>query len=230
MEVPGSKQIIAEYLDHLKEKEFPCVAVKSALSMHQVHCMVADSMACPKDDHGIVQFLYDFIAGYRAVGTNYHSAAIIFRGPDIRSESMFDTLLWQRLQSIADIDAVHHKYDSRVDADPASATFSFSIGEEGFYIIGLHPQSSRRSRQFHYPALVFNPHAQFEQLRSTEQYERMKKTVRKRDKEYSGSVNPMLSDFGSSSEVWQYSGRKYGADWKCPLKINHAGTTNNTTP
>jgi FPC/CPF motif-containing protein YcgG len=222
------EQIINQYLEHLKEKEFPCVAARAALSLSQVDCMVASHMACPKDDGEIVRFLYRFIAAYRATGTNFHSAAVIFRGPEVPDESMFDALLWQRLQALADIDATQCAYDTRVSADPASASFSFSIGEEGFYIIGLHPQSSRRARQVPYPVLVFNPHAQFEELRATARYDRMKKTVRKRDLDYSGSVNPMLEDFGASSEVFQYSGRQYDASWKCPLKINHATTPNNS--
>ena len=222
------EQIIDQYLEHLKAKEFPCVAARAALSLNQVDCMVADHMACPKDDAAIVRFLYGFIEKYRAAETNFHSAAIIFRGPEIPGESMFDALLWQRLQALSNIDATQFPYDARVSADPASSSFSFSIGEEGFYIIGLHPQSSRKARRFPYPVLVFNLHAQFEELRASGQYDRMKKTVRKRDLDYSGSVNPMLDDFGASSEVFQYSGRQYDAGWECPLKINHATTPNNS--
>ena len=223
-------EIIEQYLEHLKEKEFPCVAARAALSLDQVSCMVASHLACPKDDAAIVQFLYGFIAQYRASETHYHSAAIIFRGPQIPDEPMFDALLWQRLQALADLDAQQYAYDARVSADPASPNFSFSIGQEGFYIIGLHPHSSRKARQFPYPVLVFNPHAQFEELRAHAHYDRMKKTVRKRDVAYSGSVNPMLNDFGDASEAFQYSGRQYNADWQCPLKINHATTPNNSTP
>ena len=140
---------------------------------------------------------------------------------------MFDELLWQRLQALEILDAENYSYDNRVESDPSSSSFSFSIKEEAFYIIGLHPASSRQARQFKYPALVFNPHAQFEQLRSTTKYEVMKNTVRKRDIALSGSVNPMLQDFGESSEVFQYSGRKYDETWQCPLKITHAETKHN---
>ena len=135
---------------------------------------------------------------------------------------MFDTLLWQRLQALEILDAENYKYDNRVEANPASAKFSFSIKEEAFYVIGLHSKSSRQARRFIHPTLVFNPHAQFEQLRASLKYEAMKNTVRKRDIAFSGSVNPMLQDFGESSEVFQYSGRNYDDKWKCPLKITHA--------
>jgi FPC/CPF motif-containing protein YcgG len=45
----------------------------------------------------------------------------------------------------------------------------------------------------------------------------MKKVVRRRDELYSGSVNPMLKDFGEAPEVFQYSGKQYDSTWKCPL-------------
>ena len=171
-----------------------------------------------------------FVDEYRKSKMFYHSAAIIFKAPDFSSEEMYDALMWQRLQALADLDAENYSYDKRVDADPSSAKFSFSIKEEAFYIIGLHANSSRQARQFRYPTLVFNPHSQFEQLRKTARYEPMKNVVRKRDVAYSGSVNPMLEDFGKFSEAYQYSGRLYDDTWQCPLKINHAATENNSTP
>ncbi len=167
---------------------------------------------------------------YRRSKDFYHTAAIIFTGPQIYNEEMFDTFLWQRLQALEILDAKTYTYDSRVEADPSSAKFSFSIKEEAFYIIGLHTASSRQARQFKYPTLVFNPHAQFEQLKETAKYDMMKNAVRKRDIVFSGSVNPMLQDFGESSEAFQYSGRKYDESWQCPLKITHAETKHNSSP
>ena len=219
--------VVEEYLSFLENKEFPCIAAKAALARQQVKCMVTGNMACPKDDTGILQFLYEFVEEYRMSKDFYHTATIVFSGPQIDNEKLFDELLWQRLQALEILDAENYSYDNRVESDPSSSSFSFSIKEEAFYIIGLHPASSRQARQFKYPALVFNPHAQFEQLRSTTKYEVMKNTVRKRDIALSGSVNPMLQDFGESSEVFQYSGRKYDETWQCPLKITHAETKHN---
>lgn len=223
------QEIIKEYISFLETKEFPCIAAKASLAMHTAKCMVAGDLSCTKDDPVIIRFLYDFVEDYRHSKDLYYSAAIIFTGPQINSEEIFDDLLWKRLQALNILDADNYNYDSRVEADPVSAKFSFSIKEEAFYIIGLHPASSRHARQFKYPALVFNPHAQFEQLRATTKYNRMKNAVRKRDTMFSGSVNPMLHDFGELSEAFQYSGRKYDESWKCPLKIKHATPDNNST-
>jgi FPC/CPF motif-containing protein YcgG len=70
--------------------------------------------------------------------------------------------------------------------------------------------------------MVFNAHSQFEKLREENHYSRLQQVVRKRDIAYSGSVNPMLADFGEVSEVFQYTGMQYDADWKCPFNSPHA--------
>jgi len=185
----------------------------------------------------------------------FHSAAVLFTGPPFAGregvgegagegvgegtreglgegagEGLFEAWLWQRLQALADLDAREHVFDPRVDSDPSAPNFSFSLKEEAFFVIGLHPASSRASRRFKYPVLAFNPHAQFQLLRENDHYESMKAVVRRRDIAYSGSINPMLDDFGNSSEAAQYSGSQYESDWRCPLKINHAQPNDNTSP
>ena len=130
--------------------------------------------------------------------------------------------MWQRLQAISDLDARDYEYDKRVSPDPGYETFSFSVKEEAFFIIGLHPNSSRVTRQFDYPVLVFNPHVQFEKMKQSAQFTKVKNIVRKRDIAYAGSINPMLEDFGTASEAFQYSGQHYDQNWKCPLQIHHS--------
>ncbi len=223
------RDIQQEYFSFIENKTFACVAAKAALAKSQIECFVADNMACPKDDRDILNFLYNFIDGYRKSEEQYHSAVVIFKGPELVDDKMFDSLLWKRLQALSDIDASSYKYDDRVNHDPASPEFSFSLKEESFFIIGLHPASSRPARRFSYPALVFNPHQQFEDLRASGKYDKMKHVIRKRDIALSGSVNPMLTDFGNASEVYQYSGREYKSDWECPLKINHASIEHHST-
>ena len=215
------QDIIQDFIEHINEKEFPCVAAKAALANEQVKCMVAGHMACPHDDNAILHFIYDFVDDFRKQDSLYHSAVILFQQPLQLDEKMFEQFLWLRLQALSDMDAENFNYDERVDRDPGSPEFSYSLKEEAFFVIGMHPSSSRKARQFKYPAIIFNPHIQFEELRHHGKYEPMQKAIRNRDTLYSGSVNPMLSDFGEMSETFQYSGKKYNEHWKCPLKINH---------
>jgi FPC/CPF motif-containing protein YcgG len=223
-------EIEENYHSFLNNRLFPCIAAKAALARQQIYCMVAGHMGCTRDDLTVLDFLYDFIEKYRLSHELYHSATVIFREPVDLDEDQFDNYLWQRLQSLAHLDAERYAYDSRVNADPVSPFFSYSLKEEALFIIGLHPQSSRLTRRFSYPTLVFNPHQQFQALKQQNHFESMKEVVRKRDMHFSGSINPMLDDFGSSSEVLQYSGRMYPENWTCPLHITHAITNNNSTP
>jgi len=164
------QEMIADYLAFISRPDFPCVAARAAFAHDQISCFVAGNMLCPADDKHILDFIYQFVNDYRNAKSLYHSATIIFAGPEITSEEYFDELLWRKLQSLSNLDAVNYNYDSRVSDDPASPDFSYSLKEEAFFLIALHPASSRLSRRFKYPTLVFNPHDQFEILREQHHY------------------------------------------------------------
>jgi FPC/CPF motif-containing protein YcgG len=70
------------------------------------------------------------------------------------------------------------------------------------------------------PLLVFNMHEQFVALRAHGGYERMRDTIRRRDEELQGSINPMVSDHGESSEARQYSGRNLDHSWQAPFEAD----------
>jgi uncharacterized protein len=214
-----SETIIKEYLEFLSNPDFPCVAAKAAQAKNRAYCFAAGHMACPEHDAAILKFIYNFVDTYRTINKPYFSAAVIFDSPMSCTEEEYDGMLWSRLSSLALMDRGNgFRHDPRVDADPSSPKFSFSIKEEAFFIVGLHNDSNRRSRRFKYPTLIFNPHAEFEKLRELGRYEKMKRIVRKRDSAFSGSVNPTLNDFGERSEIYQYTGIPYSSDWVCPLR------------
>jgi FPC/CPF motif-containing protein YcgG len=218
---PEREIVEQDFLACIKNISFPCIAAKSAASGDRIACLVADHIACPKDDTAILRFLYDFIDEYRANEDLFHSAAIIFKGPLQIDETVFEQFFWSRLQALSDLDALQYTYDSRVDSDPHSGHFSFSLKQEAFFIIGMHPGNARLARRYKYPVIIFNPHAQFEKLRDQQRFDKIREVVRKRDIRLSGTINPMLSDFGDRPEVFQYTGRNYPAEWECPLKISH---------
>ena len=106
-----------------------------------------------------------------------------------------------------DIDATSHAWDDAVSSKVGDKQFSFSIASRAFFVVGLHPQSSRLSRQAPFPCLVFNFHNQFEAMRNDGKYARLQDAIRARDVALQGDVNPVLARFGESSEAHQYSGR-----------------------
>ena len=209
------------FIDYISTNGFPCVAAKDAARRGSIKIFVADHMGCPHKDEAILSFLYEFTKAFRKKSKGFHSAAIIFPEPAVINEDLFEELMWARLNALHEADKLLFCHDTRVDADPSSPNYSFSLMAEAFFIIGLHPQNSRPSRRFECPVLIFNPHIQFEDMRKTKQYEKMQAVVRKKDIAIAGSVNPMLTDFGNVSEVFQYSGRAYSNTDRCPFKLNN---------
>ena len=108
--------------------------------------------------------------------------------------------------------------------DAEDTQFAFRFAEMAFFVVGLHPASSRFARRFAWPTLVFNAHHQFERLRSEGGYERMQEVIRARERKLQGSLNPNLGDFGVRSEARQYSGRPAQEGWRCPFHAGGAST------
>jgi len=130
-------------------------------------------------------------------------------------EAHFEALLWSTLQQLADHDS--RPWAAGYDDDPADPRFAFSFAGTSFFIVGLHAHSSRLSRRFAFPTLVFNPHDQFDRLRADGKYGRFRDVIRARDIALQGSLNPMVRDFGAASEAPQYSGRAVSDTWQCPF-------------
>ncbi|KRE42169.1 YqcI/YcgG family protein [Knoellia sp. Soil729] len=81
--------------------------------------------------------------------------------------------------------------------------------------------TSRIARRAPLPTLVFNLHDQFEELRASDKYARMRDTIRRRDTAVQGTLNPMVNDHGQGSEAAQYSGRAVDEQWEAPF-TSHA--------
>nr|WP_260807169.1 guanitoxin biosynthesis heme-dependent pre-guanitoxin N-hydroxylase GntA [Sphingorhabdus sp. SMR4y] len=203
----------------ISQPQFPCVGAKSALARDNLKVIAGHSLGSNWDDLQIHRELLAWAREYRDSSEGLRSLAVIFDGPTDLSESEFEKLLWERIQSMADKDAWRgQSYDERVSADPDDPHFSLSFGGEAFFVIGLHPNASRPARRFSNPVLVFNLHDQFERLREQGSYDKMRKTILARDEKLAGDINPMLARYGESSEARQYSGRKVDDDWQCPFQ------------
>lgn len=213
----------AELRARIAEADFPCVGAKSALARGTLKTLVCHSLDSGWDDLLIHRELMDWADGYKAEPAGLRSLAVVFAGPAGLCEERFEELMWERIQSFADKDHwLGQRYDHRVSADPGDPHFSLSFGGEAFFVVGLHPRASRPARRFPRPTLVFNLHAQFEQLREVGKYERMREKIIARDVELAGSVNPMLARHGDASEARQYSGRAVDSSWRCPFSDKRA--------
>lgn len=195
------------------DPQYSCVGARSAVHSGSyrlgVYERLGDATAALGRD------LASFTAGIAEIGGSFATFVALFRQPRELDELEFEAALWAQLQALHDADAA--AWDPQVSADPGDPRFAFSFAGQASFVIGLHPGSGRVSRRFPWPALVFNPHVQFEHLRQTGKYGRMQAVIRERERALQGDVNPALGDFGVDSEARQYSGRAVEPGWRPPF-------------
>lgn len=205
------------FQDFIRDSRFPCVGAKSALGRDQMRFVIGRDIRSGWDDMAIYPNLLDLARSYRKEPALFQSLAVLFTQDSGLDEEEFENNLWQRIQSLSAKDEwLGQDHDPRVSSDPDDPHFSLSFGGEAFFVVGLHPAASRPARRFERPALVFNLHDQFEQLRAQGRYETLRSAILTRDVALAGDENPMLARHGSVSEARQYSGRLVGSDWVCP--------------
>lgn len=202
---------------------YPCVGAKSALAHGAIETHEFGTLGDRHNDQRLVDGLSRFVAMIESDTSDnsiVHSYVAIFHGPDDMNEIQFEAMLWAQLWRAHRLDALAgHRYAHDVSNDSDSPLFCLSVAGHPFFVIGLHAHASRLARRFSHPVLVFNSHRQFEKLREDGRYWKMQKATRVRDVALQGSINPNLADFGEASEARQYSGRKVGAGWQCPVKF-----------
>jgi uncharacterized protein len=193
---------------------FPCVGARSAFKSGGYAFHLYGDITNAEFIDAMADDLREFIVSPPS-GPFVTFVATFASPTGIHDESHWDALVWRALQFLHVSD--FQQWDRSVSDDPSSPDFSFSFGGRAFFVVGLHPGSSRYSRRFAWPSLVFNFHEQFERLRVEDKYVRFRDTIRARDIRLQGSLNPNLSDFGDASDATQYSGMPAGSGWRCPF-------------
>lgn len=207
----------AEFMSFVEDSAFPCLAGKGVVRRGDHTLRVYDGLGTERAAMALAHDLGAFVRAEPVDGVSMRAFVAVFQGPLSADEIAFERRLWRQLQRLHEHDDRAASWDPTVSADPESAQFSFSFGGHALFVVGMHPASSRLSRRFAWPTLVFNPRAQFERLRSEGHFERLRTLVRERDVALQGTVNPSLADFGEESEARQYSGRATESDWRCPF-------------
>lgn len=215
MQTAPRRSNVAQFSDFIREESHPCVMAKSVLAHDAVEFgTYTGRLGSPRSARALCEDLYRSLA---AIREGFWSFVALFPEDGFANEAQFERALWLQLQRMHDLDAPLHAWDDSVSSDPADAQFSFSIGGRAWYVIGMHPKASRKARRLGMVALVFNSHAQFQELRSRGRYHAVRDRIRERDRLLQGSVNPMVADHGATSEARQYSGRAVDDAWRCPF-------------
>ena len=210
-------EVFHELQQMIVDRDYACTGAQAAFGQEAYRLGVYPEMGSEEATAGLAHDLFTFLNERKRIDSDFGTFVAAFAGPTGLDEAGFEARLWDQLQRLHEMDMVHHAWDPDVASDPADPRFSYSFAGESCFVVGLHAHSSRPSRRFPYPLLVFNSHEQFRRLREQGMYERLQKVIRQREVEQHGSLNPMLSDFGTRSEARQYSGRAVEEIWQCPF-------------
>lgn len=216
MSSPTPDDVQSQMKAWVLDADYPCLGARAVFNRDRAHVVTTGRLGQVRSSFDVYCALRDF--GESAdPDAGFTSLLAAFGGPPPPTERAFEDALWRTLQHLCDFDDT--PWNPEVSSDPDDVNFSFSIGGTAFFVVGLHPHASRMARRAPWPILTFNLHAQFEQLKQTERYAHMRDTIRARDLELQGSVNPMVADHGTISEARQYSGRAVSDSWQAPLDV-----------
>lgn len=110
-------------------------------------------------EHGFDQAILNFLNGVTGDGdipgnANHMKAVVLFQGPDIINQQVFDQLLLQRMLALQHLDA------KRSNTQQGTSRF-FSTGlvvplhNKQYFVTGLHPTHRLRALRFPFPSVVF---------------------------------------------------------------------------
>lgn len=215
MKIENEVSARQKFESFIVENDHPCVMAQSVV--RQKHYILKEYGELGQQNNVplLLADLEAYLKDYDFEGSDFFTFVAVFNGEQHFTEKKFEQRLWLQLQLLHENDRAN--WDTTVSDNPESPEFSFSLLGKAFYLVGMHPNSSRLARQSPSPTIVFNLHFQFEKLRELGGYTTTRDTIRKRDKSKQGNINPMMADFGHGHEAPQYSGRKVKQNWKCPF-------------
>lgn len=203
----------------VRSEAFSCVAAKAAIASGGYRFGYYPGLGSQRSSAGLARDLAAFAAERASLLGRYATFVAVFEEERLGSEAWFEASLWAQLNRLAELGTPYYPWDPAVSNDPTAPDFAFSFAGEAFFVVGMHPNSSRVSRRFFLPALAFNLHSQFEEARRDGRFERIQGLVRDRELALQGSLNPELRAFGTRSEARQYSGRRTEEGWECPFRV-----------
>jgi FPC/CPF motif-containing protein YcgG len=209
------------FKDKVLSENFSCIGAKASIKNSKYQFFLLEKMATKISTRKLYELLQEFAEMRLEIDKRFASFIVCFENHPNITPAQFEYLLWKQLKMLHQID--EFAWDNRVSNDIHDPFFSFSVAGEAYFIVGMCPGHPRKCRDFYYPALVFNSHNQFKYLKEINLFEKIQRTVRLREIQYSGSVNPNLINFSKQSEAIQYSGLKASDDWQCPFHFNNKG-------
>lgn len=204
----------------IMQKNYPCIAALKSFHLNDYRVKSYSGMGQYIQRPKLRSELLAYLNRYLETKSTYFTFWAVFDDTAAATEDEFEKNLWSELSALTSEDTKHIDQDLRFSSNPEDKKFCFSLGGKAFFVVGLHPNSSRVSRRFPWPTLVFNVYEQFEQLAHKNLYKPMIEINRQRDVLFQGDINPMVRQHGDDWESIQFSGKTNPASWKCPFHFH----------
>ena len=221
---PDIMRELALFTKFIRSDQYPCVAGRIAFVKKSfcfgLYSRMGDHQSAFNVWTDLVRFIRYQNAQWRN-GNIFTTFVAIFQGTEVNDEDEFHDLLWKHLQIMHNID--HEKkstWPSHIPQNVLDPHFSFVIAGRPFFLVGLHPNSSRKGRTYHEHAIVFNSKYQFDKLREYGIMQDIFAITRGRDLKFNGSINPNLIPLDDYSAALQYSGKELTTTSKLNFETN----------
>ena len=208
--------------DHLLRPNYPCVAAVQSFLKGDFLLRSYPRFGSGECASTLAEDLLHFKREQKRLNSDYYSLWAVFPESKADSEAEFEESLWHELSAMHTYEYKKHNGhppgDPKFSTNPLDKNFCFSLDGSAFFVVGMHPQSSRKARQFPYPALVFNLYEQFQKLMDKGTFDPMVQANRAREKVFDGTLNPMVMKYTQDNEAIQFSGKNNNDEWVCPFK------------
>jgi FPC/CPF motif-containing protein YcgG len=214
-----SKQVEGEIKKLLTQKNYPCTPALRSFNRGEYQVGLYKGFGKGLKCADLRQDLLYYIQKQRETMSPYLTFWAVYDDPKKMTEDDFEINLWNELSFLTSEDMRGIDWPENKNSNPDDKDFSFCLGGEAFFVVGLHPQSSRIARQFKWPTLIFNLFSQFELLKIQGSFFPAVRNSRARDTKLQGSPNPMAVKHGEVWESIQFSGKENPSSWKCPFRF-----------
>ncbi len=127
------------------EDDHPCIMSQTIFSSENYELNTYTGLGSATAASRILEDLKVYLETYDFSTNEFFSFIAVFDDASDYSEKDFESLLWEQLQQIHNLD--DENWDKTVSSDPKKKSFSFSVLGTAFYIVGMHPNSSRNARK-----------------------------------------------------------------------------------
>lgn len=159
----------------LQQNNYPCIAALQSYQRKDYWLKCYENFGGYQERPDLREDLLNNLAEFEKSKSPYFTFWAVFDDVNNLDEDQFELNMWRELSALS-------------PASNHSRNYCLCIGGRVFFVAGLHPASSRLSRRFPWPALVFNTFEQFETVQA----------------------NPMVELYSDLWESNQYAGNVRG--------------------